>query len=39
MPDRDAAWDLLCEFTKSEALRKHGLAVEAAMRHFARLAG
>ncbi|HEY7269235.1 MAG TPA: HDIG domain-containing metalloprotein, partial [Dehalococcoidia bacterium] len=26
-------------FTQSEGLRKHGLAVEAAMRHFARLAG
>src|SRR5438093_13336838 len=37
--DRPAAWDLLCEHTKSESLRKHGLAVEAAMRHFARKYG
>jgi len=33
---RDEAWDLLCEHTKGDSLRKHGLAVEAAMRHFAR---
>jgi predicted hydrolase (HD superfamily) len=29
--DRQAAWDLLCEFTKTEPLRKHALAVEAAL--------
>src|SRR5436309_8883216 len=33
--DRDEAWDLLCEHTKSDSLRKHGLAVEAVMRTFA----
>ena len=33
--EREQAWVLLCEHTKSEHLRKHGLAVEAAMRHFA----
>jgi putative nucleotidyltransferase with HDIG domain len=33
--DRQAAWDLLCEFTKTEPLRKHALAVEAAMRAYA----
>ncbi|MGB6838352.1 MAG: HDIG domain-containing metalloprotein [Dehalococcoidia bacterium] len=37
--DRQAAWELLCEYTKSEGLRKHALAVEAAMRHFARKHG
>ncbi len=37
--DRDKAWDLLCEFTQNEGLRKHGVAVEAVMRHFARNAG
>lgn len=34
-PTREDAWNLLCEFTESEALRKHALAVEACMRHFA----
>jgi predicted hydrolase (HD superfamily) len=29
---RDAAWQLLTEFTQSESLRKHALAVEACMR-------
>jgi putative nucleotidyltransferase with HDIG domain len=37
--DRDAAWALLQEFTKSEALLRHALAVEAAVRYYARLAG
>src|SRR5919106_6120964 len=33
---RDAAWDLCCEWTESDSLRKHALAVEAAMRAYAR---
>ncbi len=37
--DRDQAWALLCEFTKNPGLRKHGLAVEAAMRGYARKYG
>jgi putative nucleotidyltransferase with HDIG domain len=32
---RDEAWSLLNEFTQSESLLKHALAVEAAMRHYA----
>jgi putative nucleotidyltransferase with HDIG domain len=36
MPDRKAAWELLCEYTKGDSLRKHALAVEAAMRASAR---
>jgi putative nucleotidyltransferase with HDIG domain len=36
MPSRDAAWALLCEFTKNENLRKHALAVEACVRAYAR---
>lgn len=39
MFNREDAWALLCEFTETEALRKHGLAVEAVMRHFARKHG
>ncbi len=34
---REEAWELLTEYTKTPALRKHALAVEATMRHFARL--
>ena len=33
--NRDEAWTLLNEYTKSESLLKHALAVEAAMRHYA----
>lgn len=36
---RDEAWELLTEYTKTPALRKHALAVEAVMAHFARLNG
>jgi putative nucleotidyltransferase with HDIG domain len=32
---RAEAWNLLNEYTKSESLIKHALAVEAAMRHYA----
>jgi len=32
---RAEAWQLLTEFTRSESLRKHALAVEAALRHYA----
>ena len=31
MPTRADAWNLLCESTKTDALRRHGLAVEAAV--------
>jgi putative nucleotidyltransferase with HDIG domain len=33
--DRDQAWQILCEFTKSESLRRHALAVEACMLAYA----
>jgi putative nucleotidyltransferase with HDIG domain len=36
MNDREAAWCLLTEFTQSESLRKHAMAVEACMRAYAR---
>ena len=37
--DRAEAWNLLCEFTKNENLRKHALAVEACVRAYARKFG
>jgi predicted hydrolase (HD superfamily) len=39
MLSRDEAWMLVTEHTKSESLRKHMLAVEAAVRGYARLWG
>ena len=36
---RDAAWALLTEWTTSESLRKHAMAVEAAVRGYARRFG
>ncbi len=39
MIDRESAWGLLTEFTQSESLRKHALAVEACMRACARKFG
>jgi len=38
-PTRAAAWALLCELTKTQALRRHALSVEASMRALARRAG
>lgn len=39
LPGREEAWSLLCEYTSKEPLRKHALAVEAAMRAYARKFG
>jgi putative nucleotidyltransferase with HDIG domain len=39
MNNRDSVWGLLTEFTQSESLRKHALAVEACMRAYARKLG
>ena len=39
MPDRSDAWELLCEYTKGDSLRKHALAVETAMRACAKRYG
>lgn len=39
MPTREDAWKLLCEYTESESLRKHMLAVEACVRAYARKNG
>ncbi len=37
--NRDEAWNLLCEYTKNENLRKHALAVEACVLAYARKFG
>jgi len=37
--NREESWELLCEWTESDSLRKHMLAVEAAMRAYARKFG
>ncbi len=39
IPDREEAFALLTEYTRNENLIKHGLAVEAALRHYAGLFG
>src|SRR6266850_3666284 len=39
MPTREDAWTLLCEYTQSESLRKHMLAVETCVRAYARKRG
>ena len=39
VPDRQEAWKILCEFTKSESLRKHALAVETCVVAYARRQG
>ena len=39
MIDREQAWNILCEFTKSEGLRKHALAVETCVAAYAKRLG
>jgi putative nucleotidyltransferase with HDIG domain len=39
LTERESAWCLLTEFTQSESLRKHALAVEACMRAYAKKSG
>jgi putative nucleotidyltransferase with HDIG domain len=39
MPTREDAWQLVCDWTESDSLRKHMLAVEAAVRAYARRLG
>ena len=37
MLTRQEAWELLTRYTKTPSLQKHALAVEAVMKHFAKL--
>lgn len=37
--NRDYCWNLLCEHTQNDSLRKHALAVEACMRYYAKKYG
>lgn len=39
MPNRTDAWNLLCEYTQGESLRKHALAVEACVSAYAQKLG
>lgn len=39
VPTRAEAYELLCQYNQNPGLIKHALAVEAVMRHFARLKG
>ena len=39
IPNREQAWEWLCQYNQSDSLRKHGLTVEGVMRHFAALNG
>src|SRR5215475_3258393 len=39
MLNRDQAWEILCEFTKTDGLRKHALAVETCVAAYARKLG
>jgi putative nucleotidyltransferase with HDIG domain len=39
MVDREQAWNILCEFTLSESLRKHALAVETCVLAYAKQFG
>lgn len=39
VPDRQQAWNIVCEFTQSQSLRKHALAVEACVTAYARRLG
>jgi putative nucleotidyltransferase with HDIG domain len=39
VPTRNEAYALLCQYNKQDSLIRHGLAVEAVMRHFASQSG